>query len=46
MVVEGVKKRVQYLADVVVKPGEMEMEALALGAMRVLNGIEESKEYI
>lgn len=45
-VVEGVKKKVEYLADVVVKPGEMEMEALALGAMRVLNGIEEPKEYI
>lgn len=46
LVVEGVKKRVGYMADVVVKPGEMEMEALALGALRVLKGIESPKEYI
>jgi len=44
-VVEGVKERVGYLADVVVKPGEMEMEALALGAMRVLSGQETPKTY-
>lgn len=44
-VVEGVKERVGYLADVVVKPGELEMEALALGAIRVLSGDETPKLY-
>ncbi|MCH4886430.1 butyrate kinase [Acidaminobacter sp. JC074] len=45
-VVTGIKDRVSYLADVVVKPGEMELEALALGAIRVLTGEEEPKEYV
>lgn len=46
LVVEGVRDRVGYMADVVVKPGEMEMEALALGAIRVLSGQELPKEYM
>ncbi len=45
LVVEGVKKQVSYLAPVEVVAGEMEMEALALGAIRVLSGDEESKVY-
>lgn len=44
-VINNLKKRVSYLAPVEVVPGEMEMEALALGALRVLNQIEEAKEY-
>ncbi len=45
LVTSEVKKRVSYLADVEITPGEMEMEALALGALRVLNGEEEAKVY-
>ena len=44
-VVADVSKMVSYLAPVEVVPGEMEMEALALGAIRVLTGEEEAKEY-
>ncbi len=40
MVVKGVIEKVSYIAPVEVVPGEMEMEALALGALRVLNGEE------
>lgn len=46
LVVSQVKEKVGYLAEVEVVPGEMEMEALALGALRVLNKEEEVKEYI
>jgi len=45
LVVEGIKERVNYLADVEVVPGEMEMKALALGAIRVLEGYEKAKIY-
>ncbi len=40
-----VKRRVQFIAQVIVLPGEFEMEALAAGAWRVLSGIEEAKIY-
>lgn len=46
MVTEGVMRRVEYLAPVSVEAGEMEMEAMALGALRVLRGEEEAKVYI
>ena len=39
-------EKVAYLAPKAVVPGEMEMEALALGALRVLSGEEEAKEYL
>lgn len=45
-VVEEVSQRVSYLAPIEVIPGEMEMEALALGALRVLNHEEEAREYL
>ncbi len=45
MVVKGVAEKVSYLAPIEVVPGEMEMEALALGALRVLNGEEIAKTY-
>jgi len=45
-VVEGVRKRVGFIAPVEVVAGEMEMEALALGVMRVLNKEESTKLYI
>lgn len=45
MVVEGIKARVAFIAEVIVMPGEKEMEALALGAFRVLAGQEEARHY-
>lgn len=38
-------RRVSFIAPVTVIPGEEEMEALALGALRVLQGEEEAKTY-
>ena len=38
-------ERVCFIGKVLTYPGEMEMEALAEGAMRVLAGEEEEKEY-
>lgn len=43
--VEGIIRRVCYIAPVVVMPGEFEMEALAAGAIRVLSGEEDLREY-
>ena len=40
-----IEERVGFLARVLVYPGEMEMEALALGALRVLRGLEEAQIY-
>jgi butyrate kinase len=40
-----IKKRVEFIAPVEIMPGENEMESLALGTLRVLNGEEEAKEY-
>lgn len=45
LVTKEVTKRVSYLAPVEIIPGEMEMEALALGALRVLSGQEDEKIY-
>lgn len=45
LVTAEVEKRVSYLAPVEVVAGEMEMEALALGALRVLKGQEDAKIY-
>ncbi len=42
---DEVKRRVGYLAPIEIIPGEMEMEALALGALRVLTGQEAAKNY-
>ncbi|WMJ76463.1 MULTISPECIES: butyrate kinase [unclassified Sedimentibacter] len=38
-------KRVSFIAPVEILAGENELEALALGALRVLNGEEKAKEY-
>jgi butyrate kinase len=43
--VSMITERVQFLAPVLVYPEEEEMKALAMGALRVLNGIEQAKEY-
>ncbi len=39
------KEMIEFIAPVIVYPGEMEMEALALGALRVLLRKEEPKTY-
>ncbi len=46
IVVEELKNRVGWIAELKVYPGEDELLALAEGALRVLNGEEEAKEYI
>lgn len=43
--VDTLKDYISFIGKVFVVPGEMEMEALAQGAFRVLNGAEEAKEY-
>lgn len=40
-----IAEKVSFIAPVVVYPGEDELLALAQGALRVLNGEEEAKEY-
>ena len=42
---EELESRVAFLAPVIRHPGEREMEALARGAFRVLDGEETAKEY-
>jgi len=42
---EEVRKRVEFIAPVYIIPGGDELKALALGALRVLKGEEELKEY-
>ncbi|KDR96480.1 butyrate kinase [Peptoclostridium litorale DSM 5388] len=44
-IVEMLKKKVSFIAPVEVVPGEKEMEALMLGAKRVLTGQEEAMIY-
>lgn len=46
LLVRYIKERIEFLAPMMVFPGEGEMEALALGALRVLNGLEQYKRYI
>ncbi|MDW7674268.1 MAG: butyrate kinase [Bacillota bacterium] len=38
-------KRIEWIGAVVTVPGEEELEALAMGALRVLKGEEQAKEY-
>ncbi len=45
MLVGWIRARVEWIAPVLVFPGEDEMEAMTLGALRVLRGEEEAKEY-
>lgn len=44
-IIDYCKERVGHIAPFIVIPGEMEMEALAGGALRVLNGEEEAKKF-
>jgi len=46
MLTSLISKRVDFIAPVYVVPGENELEALALGALRILRGEEECHEYI
>ena len=45
MLTDWVKERVEFLAPVMVIPGEHEMQALCRGGLRVLRGEETPKEY-
>ena len=44
-IVDEIRSRVAFIGDLLIFPGEDEMEALALGALRVLNNEETAKEY-
>ncbi len=44
-VTNDIKERVEFIAPVTIYPGEDELLALAQGALRVLSGEEEAKEY-
>ena len=44
-VVGFLRSYLEWIAQIVVMPGEFEMEALAAGALRVLNGQEQAKLY-
>lgn len=44
-VIKGISERVKFIAPIVVVPGEEELESLSMGALRVLSGEEEAKEY-
>ena len=43
--VEMINIRVEWISEVVIYPGEDELQALAEGALRVLNGEEQAKTY-
>ncbi|PFP27405.1 butyrate kinase [Bacillus sp. AFS073361] len=43
--VKSITDRINWIADVMVQPGENELQALAEGALRVLRGEEEGKIY-
>lgn len=45
MMTGWIKKRVEFIAPVVIVPGENELESLAMGALRVLKGEETAREY-
>jgi len=44
--VEKVSEMVKYIAPIVVYPGEFELEALAAGALSILNGENTAKTYL
>lgn len=44
--IDEISKRVNWIAPIVVYPGEEEMSALAMAAFRVLKGEEKEREYI
>ena len=46
MMVDWIRQRVSWIAPIQIFQGEEEMKALALGALRVLTGEENAKEYL
>lgn len=44
-IINLIKEKVEFIAPIIIYPGEDEMLALAQGVLRVLNGEEEAKEY-
>lgn len=46
VITDLIKRRVEFISQVVIKAGENEMQSLAYGALRVLNKEEEAKSYI
>jgi len=45
MLINWITERVKFIAEVLVMPGEFEMEALAKGVLRVLQDKEKAKTY-
>ena len=45
MLIDWISERIKFIAEVLVMPGEFEMEALAKGVLRILKGTEEAKTY-
>ena len=43
--IELISSKIEWIADIIVFPGEDELQALAEGAIRVLSGEEEAKSY-
>ncbi|WP_430413688.1 butyrate kinase [Lederbergia citrea] len=43
--VNEIKSYISWIADVIVEPGENELQALAEGALRILKGEERAKDY-
>jgi butyrate kinase len=43
--VKSITDRINWIADIIIQPGENELQALAEGALRVLRGEEEEKVY-
>lgn len=45
IITENIRKRVEFISDVCVMPGENELESLSLGILRVLNKEEGARIY-
>lgn len=45
LLITAITERVNWIADVIIQPGQDDLQALAEGALRVLRGEEEVKEY-
>jgi butyrate kinase len=46
MIIGWIKDRVEFIAPVIVVPGENELESLTMGLLRIIRGEEIAKEYI
>lgn len=46
LITEGIRKKVKFIADVVILGGEFELEALIEASLRALNGEEAIKKYL